>query len=166
MGVGKSTIGKMLAKDLSVPFVDLDRAIEIEYQKSISDLFSKGEIFFRAAEREVLLRVLAGSDQIVLAVGGGTPCYYDNMNLLLEAGVVYYLRSTIPELVKRISANKDSRPLVANLANESLMEYVGKHLFERRQFYEKAHKVIDANQVSGDVVNEIFKNEKLTGDNR
>ncbi len=166
MGVGKTTIGKMLAEELEIPFVDLDKAIEMEYQKSISDLFLKGEIFFRSAEREVLQRLLAGSDQIILAVGGGTPCYYDNMNLLRERGVVYYLRSSIPELVKRISINKEVRPLVAGLADESLMEFVGKHLFERRQFYEKAQVVINANQPPQNLVKEIIENEKLTGSNR
>lgn len=162
MGVGKSTIGNLLADRLKIPFVDLDKAIEMEYQKNISDLFSKGEIFFRSAEREVLLRILSGSTEIVLAVGGGTPCYYDNMNLLLEKGVVYYLRSSIPELVKRISVNKEERPLVAGIADDDLLEFVGKHLFERRQFYEKAQIVLNANQPAEQLVNEIIENEKLT----
>ena len=142
MGSGKSTVGERLAEHLEVPFVDLDAAIEKKENLSISSIFDeKGAIYFRKREHELLLDLLADSDNLVLSLGGGTPCYYDNMQLLSahDAVTSIYLNVDIPTLANRLWEGKSQRPLIAAIqTKEELTEFIGKHLFERRQFYQQA----------------------------
>ncbi len=140
MGSGKSTIGKLLAKQLSTSFIDLDTYIETQTGNTISELFaSKGEIYFRKQEHLALKSILENEDHFVIATGGGTPCYSNNMDLILtHTSKVFYLRVSIGELVKRLGKEKKDRPLIAKIADEDLPEFFGKHLFERSQFYNKA----------------------------
>ncbi len=149
MGSGKSFIGKQLADRLSLPFFDLDSFIEKKEQQSIATIFKeKGEIYFRKKERETLLEVLKNQDNIVLSLGGGTPCFYDNMDHINQNSVCFYLKSSITTLSKRLQNEKGQRPLIAHLRENQLPEFIAKHLFERRLFYEKAHHTVDTEQQS------------------
>lgn len=145
MASGKSTIGKLLARDLNIEFIDLDEYIEDQMKKSIPTIFSeKGEIYFRRVENEMLSRVLNENESVVLSTGGGTPCYGGNMKTILEhSSHSIYLQLPVSTLVDRISNEKNDRPLVKNIENEDLPEFIGKHLFERRQFYAQAKHSID-----------------------
>ncbi|SMG52122.1 shikimate kinase [Arenibacter troitsensis] len=145
MGSGKTTIGKLLAKKLKISFLDLDEVIEERLEDSISDIFNgKGEIFFRKKEHEYLNDVLTQKNNFILSTGGGTPCYSGNMDTMLElADYVFYLKISIPGLVKRLILEKEQRPLIKNIDDGDLPEFIGKHLFERNNFYLKANHIIE-----------------------
>ncbi|PRX53219.1 shikimate kinase [Flagellimonas meridianipacifica] len=158
MASGKSSIGRALADDLELNYVDLDSFIEKEMGMSIQQIFSnRGEIFFRKKEYETLGQILKNENDIVLSTGGGTPCYGNNMQTILDhSDTSIYLQLSIPSLVERISQEKDSRPLVQNIKDEDLPEFVGKHLFERRNFYMQAKEtVICDGKAIREVVDEI-----------
>lgn len=146
MASGKSTIGRILAKNLNYSFVDLDDFIEEREKMSVSDIFkSKGEIHFRKKESQYLNELLEISEKVVLSLGGGTPCYHNNMDVILKANNVksIYLKASIKTLIKRLKNEKNKRPLVSHLeTEEALAEFIGKHLFERRQFYNLANVLI------------------------
>ena len=149
MGSGKSTIGKKLAKKIYVPFYDLDQYIEMKEGASIAEIFqNKGEIYFRKIEHIYLKEFLLENDNYVLSLGGGTPCYAGNMDAILnESDVIsIYLQASIPTLKERISKNKKKRPLVASLSDEKMTEFIAKHLFERRNFYEQAQHTVSVDE--------------------
>ena len=145
MGSGKTTIGKLLSNKLKISFLDLDEVIEQGLEDSISNIFNgKGEIFFRKKEHEYLTDVLSKKEKLILSTGGGTPCYSGNMETMLNlADHVFYLKVSIPGLVKRLLLEKEHRPLIKNIDNGELPEFIGKHLFERNNFYLKANHIID-----------------------
>ena len=140
MASGKSTIGREISKKLYMNFIDLDAYISEQEKMSISEIFKlKGEIYFRRIENTYLKEILNSKEDFVLSLGGGTPCYANNMELIInsEAKSVY-IKASINTLVTRLIGEKSKRPLVANLENEQITEFVAKHLFERRFFYEQA----------------------------
>jgi len=144
MGCGKSTIGKQLAIETSLPFIDLDTYIETKEGCSISQLFaSKGEIYFRIQEHKYLRELLAKKSSFVLSLGGGTPCYSGNNALLLAAGVAtVYLKATVATLSQRVQHSNESRPLLKDVASTAYPEFIAKHLFERAPYYlEAKHRV-------------------------
>ncbi len=153
MASGKTTVGKALAHQLEVDFVDLDHAIEQEVGKSVSDIFKdNGELFFRKKETQVLQSLLARNVPMVLALGGGTPCYGNNMDVVNQyASHSFYLKLSIGALITRIKGEKQQRPLVAGLNNDDLPEFIGKHLFERNAFYDRAKQTIacDGETITG-----------------
>ncbi|MBA4747064.1 MAG: shikimate kinase [Muricauda sp.] len=154
MASGKSTVGRLLARQLGVEFVDLDDYIEQHQKKSIKNIFSeKGEIFFRKLEHQMLAEVLEKEKSIILSTGGGTPCYGTNMATILnQSDHSIYLNLSIPNLVERISKEKDDRPLVKNIVDEELPEFIGKHLFERRPYYLQAKHILDCNDLDAEAV--------------
>lgn len=161
MASGKSSVGKKLAEELRVPFFDLDTYIEEEVGMSIPRIFEeKGEIFFRRTEYKLLEQVLKENDSLVLSTGGGTPCYGTNMDTILQnSDLTIYLQLSVPALVDRISNEKEQRPLVKHIKDEDLPEFVGKHLFERRQYYSLAHLTINTDHKSlEEIVLEIKSN--------
>ncbi|MDF0715384.1 shikimate kinase [Muricauda sp. 334s03] len=159
MASGKSTVGRLLARQLGMEFIDLDEYIEHDQKKSIKDIFSeKGEIFFRKLEHQMLKEVLEKDESIVLSTGGGTPCYGNNMDTILKQSEhSVYLNLSIPKLVDRISKEKEDRPLVRNISDEELPEFIGKHLFERRPYYLQAKHILDCNDANAETVTENIK---------
>ena len=145
MGSGKTTIGKLLAKELEISFLDLDEVIQDGVGDTIPNIFNaKGEIFFRKKENEYLNAVLSNKNNFILSTGGGTPCYSGNMKTMLDlADHVFYLKISIPGLVKRLIKEKDHRPLIKNIDDGDLPEFIGKHLFERNNFYLKATHIVE-----------------------
>ena len=158
MGCGKSVIGAFLAKQLQIPFYDLDQEIENETHNSITELFqSKGEIYFRKKENEVLKTFLTKEQDFVLGLGGGTPCYYNNHELLLQDGVFsVYLKATVDTLVSRLIKEKAQRPLLHNQDEVSLKDFINKHLFDRNFYYHQATKIVTVDGMSIEqIVDEI-----------
>ncbi len=143
MASGKSTLGKILAKKLTYEFIDLDEYIEIQEKLTVKNIFkTKGELYFRKAETFYLGELLNTKNNIVLSLGGGTPCYGNNMEMILQSDLVksFYLKASLPHLVDKLKEKKNSRPLISHLeTEEELMEFIGKHLFERSPYYEMAH---------------------------
>jgi shikimate kinase len=152
MGSGKSTIGKALATVLSYNFLDLDDYISDKENASISELFkTRGEIYFRKKESQYLSELIDTSQNLVLALGGGTPCYGKNSDLLLHNLSVkaFYLKLSIPLLTTRLFKEREKRPLISHLNSEQdLLEFVGKHLFERIQYYNQAEYTINTDHKS------------------
>ncbi|MEM9077968.1 MAG: shikimate kinase [Bacteroidota bacterium] len=160
MASGKSSVGQALANSLDIDFLDLDTLIEEKVGMPIPQIFSeRGEIFFRKKEYEILQDILREKDSMVLSTGGGTPCYGNNMQAILDfSDLCIYLQLSIPSLVERISREKHTRPLVQDIKDEDLPEFIGKHLFERRNFYMQSDKTIAMDDKSIlEVVNEIKK---------
>ena len=161
MASGKSSIGRKLAKKLNYNFIDLDDFIEEKEDASVTEIFKlKGEIYFRKKESFYLKKLLNIKNNIILSVGGGTPCYGDNMSLILNAENVesIYLKATIPTLVKKLIAKKAQRPLIAHIETEEAMtEFIGKHLFERKTFYNQAEiKITIDNKTKDEIVEDII----------
>lgn len=160
MGCGKSVVGKQLASKLSIPFKDLDDEIEIVEGKSIPQIFrDKGEIYFRKTENDILKDTLSSEKNLVLATGGGTPCYSNVMSLLISDKeiITIYLASSLDTLTDRIFNERFNRPLISHLTTkEKLKEFIAKHLFERSQFYNQALYTLRIDNLTiEEVVNEI-----------
>ena len=156
MGSGKSSIAKKLAKAMNLEFIDLDHYIEQKEEASITQIFKeKGEIYFRTTEHQQLKEILATRNNIVLAVGGGTPCYAGNMALINSYATSIYLKCSIKVLKRRLENAKRQRPLIADIEEEKLSEFIAKHLFERAPFYEQASITVNAEQSQKKIVEEI-----------
>jgi len=164
MGSGKSTIGKILASRMNYPFMDLDEQIEQSENLSIPEIFKqKGEIYFRKLENKVLKNLLSSAENLVLATGGGTPCYADSLEFMLKSSdtVVVYLKTSIPVLSERLFESRSDRPLVEHLESlEEMKTFIGIHLFERSYFYNQAELTIENNEISPLEVAEVIV-EKL-----
>lgn len=147
MGVGKSTLGQLLAETFKLKFIDLDAYIESKEQLTIPELFQKkGEIYFRKAESIALQELISKKDDFVLSLGGGTPVYGDNMKHITEAAGVtsVYLKLHISELADRLFLQRESRPLIAHYTDKTeFEEFLRKHLFERQPFYFMASHILD-----------------------
>ncbi|MET6991760.1 shikimate kinase [Sediminicola arcticus] len=157
MGSGKTTVGKELSKYLGFRFLDLDAYIEDKTGMKIAAIFKeKGELSFRKLEHQFVLEILENNLDVVLSTGGGTPCYSGNMEVISRhTNNVFYLRVSIPELVKRLSKEKSKRPLIAHIEDEALPEFFGKHLFERSPFYSLATHTIPSDGTPQDIALEI-----------
>lgn len=161
MGSGKSLIANLLSEKLKIEKIDLDWAISQKVGLTIPEIFEKkGEIYFRKVEKEILEDLLNAQNDIILSLGGGTPCYYNNMESIKEKSKSIYLRANVKTLVERLSKEKDQRPLVARIGEDDLPNFIGQHLFERNQFYNRAEVIIDVDNLSPDeIVEKIL--EKL-----
>ena len=158
MASGKTQIGKLLAKKLDISFFDLDHLIENEVDKSVAEIFSEcGEIYFRKKESEILCNKIVEPASFVLSLGGGTPCYANNHELLLSDDIIsVYLKASIGTLTERLLKNKSTRPLVSNLSDNEISEFIAKHLFDRSFYYNQCkYSVVVDNKLILEIVNEI-----------
>ncbi len=143
MASGKSKTGRTLADDLDYDFLDLDEMFEERYHVSIPDFFHKyGEENFRPIERQ-LLHSTSGFDNTVIATGGGTPCFFDNMDFILHHGISVYLYWKAAILAKRLNQVRKKRPVIGEMKGRELEYYVQKHLEDREKFYLKADFFMD-----------------------
>jgi shikimate kinase len=145
MGCGKSTIANRLSKITNIPYVDLDKSIEERTNLSINDIFEqRGEIYFRKLEREVFIELLNAPDNLIIGLGGGTPCYANNHELLKGDNILsVYLKASVDTLFERLVSNKSKRPLIANKTDDEMKEFIAKHLFDRSFYYNQAqYKVV------------------------
>lgn len=160
MGSGKTEIVNELSKKGYNKVFDLDELIEAELNLSIKDIFkSKGEVFFRKKEHEILTNFLISNDEFVLGLGGGTPCYANNHLLLKEDGIdSIYLKASVETLVSRLKPDFSKRPLLKNIKEVNLEDFVAKHLFERSYFYYQAKHIVSVDQKSvNQIIGEIEK---------
>ena len=145
MGAGKTTVGKALAKELGIIFYDLDWYIENRMRKSIAQIFAeRGEEGFRKIEYNMLHEV-AEFENVIISCGGGTPCFFDNMDYLNQQGDVVYLKATPETLYKHLLMAKIERPLLKGKSAEELIAYITEHLEQREPFYQKARYTLDVN---------------------
>jgi shikimate kinase len=157
MGAGKSRYAYELAKLLNLEFIDLDEQIEKAVGQSISEIFNiRGEDFFRRKEQEELIGVLQ-KNNVVLASGGGTPAYKDNMKHILQKSISIYLKPDVTTIYNRLMTAQASRPLIANLDPSELKDFIVTKNKERSLFYRKSHFVINPEILKPDKMNEILK---------
>ncbi len=143
MGAGKTTVGKSLAKNLQLDFYDLDWYIESRMRKTVPQLFAeRGEEGFRKVEHNMLHEV-AEFEDIVLSCGGGTPCFFDNMDYMNTCGQVVYLKASTPVLHKHLLMGKTERPLLKGKTPEELERFIEAQVAEREKFYSKAQYTFD-----------------------
>ena len=139
MASGKTTFGKALAEKLGVAFIDLDDFIEMNSSKKIHEIFQEsGEEGFRKIEREMLKKAVDSEPDAVIACGGGTPCFFDNMKCLNENGVTIFIETSTPVLIERLQAENSSRPLMAGKSDDEIKQKVLGQLCERLPYYMEA----------------------------
>ena len=157
-GSGKTFLGKVAAHQLQIPFFDTDDLVAAETGKSVAEIFKvNGEEFFRKKESEVL-RSLASKRKGIIAVGGGTPCYNDNMEWMNGNGITLYLEATAAFLYHRLVKEKKSRPLISELSDIELMIYITETLVARSPFYKQAQVTLNAETLTpGKLVSAITK---------
>ena len=145
MGSGKTTVGKALSKELGMPFYDLDWYIESRMRKTVKELFdSIGEEGFRKIERNMLHEV-AEFENVIISCGGGTPCFFDNMDYINQQGDTIYLKASPEVLHGHLKMGKTVRPLLLNKTPEEVEIFIAQQLEQRRVFYEKAKYTLDVN---------------------
>ncbi len=150
MGAGKSLTGRLLARSLNYEFVDTDELVEAQ-GATISDIFkSQGEEAFRKMEREVL-QTCVKMEKTVIATGGGLPCHYDNLDIMLGSGAVMYLKAAPVVLAERLDRDDAQRPLLSD-ASELRMLQIESILHKRRSCYERAHHIVDTDGDESSVV--------------
>jgi len=148
MGSGKTTLGRKLANKLNQPFFDLDAEIERLEGEVVSGIFEKnGENYFRKVESEVLRKIINEHASFVMAVGGGTPCHCNNMEMINQSGTSIYLKYNAGILTSRLINAKTKRPLIKNLNEEELIVFVENKLVERELFYEQSNFVVEKTNI-------------------
>ena len=160
MGSGKTAVGKRLAPFLSMGFVDLDHLLAQKEERSVLNLFKeKGEVYFRKLENQVLRELLDEPGEKVISLGGGTPCYGNNLELIKKSEAkTIYLKTGLQSLTKRLFAEKNTRPLISHYETEpDLEDFIRKHLFERTYYYRQSDIIIETDGKSVEkIVEEIL----------
>lgn len=160
MGSGKTTIGKLLAAELGLPFIDSDETIEQQEGKTITRIFEEsGEDAFRKMEQDFIIS-LENKERSVISIGGGMPCFDDNMDRLKALGKVFYLNVSLMTLTQRLMNNRENRPLLADLSQNELSAHVFERLTNRTVFYRQAHSIVpnegnDLKRVVAEIVREL-----------
>lgn len=159
MGVGKSAIGKRLASALDLPFLDLDEMITKREERSILSIFDAiGELGFREKETEALRKI--SQKDFVLSTGGGTPCMFENMNFMVDSGIVVWLKMSPKMLTDRLKNGKENRPLIAHLADEDLPAFIEANLELRYPYYSQAQIHFDAGNFNSERLEELVSKLK------
>lgn len=166
MGSGKTTLGKALSNRLGIQFIDLDIYIEGRFMQTVRQLFiERGEEGFRKIERN-MLHEIAEIDNVIIACGGGTPCYSDNMEYMNRKGQTIFLQTSLQRLYTRLARNREKRPLIMHLNDHELYEFIAKNITDRLPYYSKAQHIFcgeeleDRKQISKSV--DKFINTFLT----
>ena len=143
MGSGKTTVGKALSKETGMMFYDLDWYIESLMRKTVAQIFAeKGEEGFRKIEHNMLHEV-AEFENVIISCGGGTPCFFDNIDYINQQGEVVYLKATPEVLYRHLLMGKVERPLIKNKTPEELIAYITEQVAKREEFYNKARYTLD-----------------------
>ena len=147
MAAGKTTLGKALARELGLQFIDLDHYIENRYRSTVSQLFAeRGEEAFRQIERNMLHEV-AEFEDVIIATGGGTPCFFDNMDYMNGQGTTVFLEASVDTIHTRLTIARTQRPLVAQKTSDELRDYIIQMLELRKPYYSRAHHIFCANRL-------------------
>ena len=149
MGCGKSSIGKMLARELGYTFVDMDKRLSEREGRSVNEIFAHyGENHFRKLEADFLREIAETHEEnLIIATGGGVACKEENLEVMLQSGVVVYLKRTSQELLRRLVAGQHSRPLIQNKTPQQIEEFIDTTLTIREPYYLRANIVVDCDHI-------------------
>ncbi len=148
MGCGKTTLGKRLAIKMNYEFIDLDHELEKRVEMSVGEYFAKqGENAFRELESN-LLKNISYPTNCIISAGGGTPCYFDNMEFMNHTGITIYIEMAPEALAKRLEHGKYKRPLIKNMDEEQLIKFITTKLQERNQYYKRSYLSINGVNVN------------------
>ena len=143
MGSGKTTVGHALSQELGLPFYDLDWYIETRMHRTVKQIFDeKGEEGFRKIEHN-LLHEVAEFEDVIISCGGGTPCFFDNIDYINRQGEMVYLKCTTDVLYKHLKMGKTVRPLLLNKTPDEVKTFIEAQLKQREPFYAKAKHIVD-----------------------
>jgi len=157
MGCGKSTLGKKLAKKLEVSFVDLDQKIEEVEGRSISEIFADvGEDGFREIETQQLKELINTNEKCIIALGGGAPCFNQNIDLINGAGISVYLKYNVGILTSRLITAKQQRPLIAGKTNEELSVFIEQMLKQRETYYLQSDLIVEGKNITASQVTDLL----------
>jgi shikimate kinase len=151
MGSGKTYWGKILSRRMELPFYDLDTVIEGVENKSVKQIFNDdGEEYFRLKEQEALEAIIDDHEEVIVSTGGGTPCFFNNIDLMKKNGKVIWLNTSVDVLVQRLMKEKQSRPLIKNISDTELKIFIVKKMQDRRLYYEQADITLKEELISID----------------
>lgn len=157
MGSGKTYWAQRLSDLFQCDWIDLDQQIEKATEMTVREIFAtEGEDFFRAKERDTL-KQLSAVNKLIVACGGGTPCFYNNMQWMNENGTTIWLKPDVDELVVRLKRGKHKRPLIADLDDEELKVFIIKKWKEREPFYSLAKYHIHGDNISLEKMTQLFQ---------
>lgn len=158
MGSGKTHWGRLLSQRLNIPFFDLDEQVVNSEGKSIANIFEQdGEEYFRQKEKEVLNIITESHSSFVMSCGGGSPCYFNNIEYMNNSGTTVWLNTPIPVLFQRLSKERSHRPLLKNLSDDQLKGFIIKKFSDRKIYYEQADICIEDENINLDqFIEKIF----------
>ncbi len=158
MGSGKTHWGRLLSQKLQIPFFDLDEQIVASEEKSIVEIFEdKGEEYFRMLEKDTLHILTESHPSFIMATGGGTPCYFTNLDYMNKSGTTVWLNTPIDVLFERLVKEKQNRPLLKNLDDRQVRAFIIKKFSDRKIYYEQATIIVDEdNETMAKMVTHIF----------
>ena len=165
MGSGKTTLGRALEEATSLKFIDLDDYIEEHIGMSISEYFARmGEENFRSAERDALHEI-ADEEDVVVACGGGTPCYFDNMEVMNSRGTTVWLNASRERLYERLIVAIDHRPLLKDKSPDQIREFIDISLRKRHPYYSQAQYLLPSDLLENprEIASTITQFLQLTG---
>ena len=165
MAAGKTTLGKALARDLGLQFIDLDHYIENRYHSTVSQLFAdRGEEGFRQIERNMLHEV-AEFENVIISCGGGTPCFYDNMEYMNRQGMTLYLKASPEVLAAHLRMGRTVRPLIVGKNDEELRQFIMESLEKREPYYSKAKYMMNVDLMDNNekIQESIEKTKEVLG---
>ncbi|RYZ50553.1 MAG: shikimate kinase [Sphingobacteriales bacterium] len=144
MGSGKTHWGRQLSDRLKMPFFDLDEVIIEDEKRSVTDIFDEhGEEYFRIKEKQVLETLVDDHQSVIISCGGGTPCFFNNIEYMKKYGLVVWLNTNVDVLGDRLLKQRSHRPVLSGLKDEELRSFIIKKMNERRMYYEQADVIID-----------------------
>ena len=153
MGSGKTHWGRLLSQKLSIPFFDLDEQVEEHAGKSISEIFNtEGEEHFRMQEKDVLHSITESHESFVMACGGGSPCYFNNIDYMHKLGSTVWINTPLEILFQRLVQEKEKRPLIKELSDEQLKSFISKKFADRKIYYEQADIKMDDEPVQLEIL--------------
>jgi shikimate kinase len=144
MGSGKTHWGRLLSEKLGIRFFDLDEQVVEQAGKPITEIFAvDGEEQFRMMEKDILHIITESHDSFVMACGGGSPCYFNNIEYMNQAGTSVWINTPLNTIFSRLIAEKDKRPLIKSLPDDQLKNFISKKFADRKIYYEQADVVVD-----------------------
>lgn len=162
MGSGKTHWGLQLSKKLDLPFFDLDSVIVKKEGATVADIFSeKGEEYFRTREMETLEAITTEQERFILSCGGGTPCFFNNIEFMKKHGKVVWLNTSVDVLLQRLGKDRSSRPLLAGVSDEELRRHIIRKLSERRMYYQQADVAVsEENTTIDELIRLLLQNQQ------